>query len=72
MSRHIREQVSGKSELYSRPRVRGIVVVVFVEQLDTGVYISCCVEKKGKQEQIEGKQSLYRKFHLNKNQQELR
>ena len=63
---------SRKSELRSRRGVEEIVVVVvFVEQLDTGVYTSCCVEKKGKQEQTGGTQSLYRKFHLNENQQEL-
>jgi len=39
---------SRKSELRSRRRVGEIVVVVvFVEQLDTRVYTSCCVEKKG-------------------------
>ena len=49
---------SSKSKLHSRRKVREIVVVVvFVEQLDTGVYTSCYVEKKGKQEQTGGKQS---------------
>jgi len=38
---------SRKSELCSRRRVEEVVIeVVFVEQLDTGVYTSCCVEKK--------------------------